>query len=94
MGDRSEGVSVENFRDVLFLASCIVLAVGANETIGSTNGDVTWTLQNSTGGHPEKLAYNNDENVIAAPPPLSSSAEISPPLPIPFQSKWLLCSSA
>ncbi len=50
------GVSVE---DVLFLTSGIVLAVGANETIGSTNA--TWTLQNSAGGHLEKLAYNRRE---------------------------------
>ena len=55
------GVSVENLRDVLFLTSGIVLAVGANETIGSTNAGVTWTLQNSAGGHLEKLAYNRRE---------------------------------
>ena len=55
------GVSVENLRDVLSLTSDIVLAVGANETIGSTNADVTWTPQNRAGGHLEKLAYNRRE---------------------------------
>ena len=82
------GVSVENLRDVLFLTSGIVLAVGANETIGSTNA--TWTLQNSAGGHLEKLAYDRRECHRSVPP----SSSFQQRSPIPFQSKWLLCSSS